>query len=281
MRNTVAGKHTAKQLRNFNGSCTNQYRTAFFDQRFNFSNNSIKLFAFGFINKILVIGANYRAVGRNNHHIQFINIPELTRFGFGSTCHTGKFAVHTEIILQCYSSISLSSSFNLYIFLSFDRLMQSIAVSAAFENTTGLLIHNLHLVIHHHIFHIYFEQGICFKQLIYSMDAFGFHGIIAKELCLLISFLFIRYLAAFHFGYFSAYIRKYIKFRIIVRFGNQIDAFISKFNGIIFFVDNKIQLIIHNVHVFRLFLHVEIFGFKQNCLDTGFAEEFNQRLVFW
>ena len=48
---------------------------------------------------------------------------KIARFGFGSTCHTSKFVVHTEVILQSHCSVCLRCSFYLYVFFCFNRLV--------------------------------------------------------------------------------------------------------------------------------------------------------------
>ena len=174
MRDTSHFQHSAEFFRNINGSSTNKTRTAMFPHFFYLIDYRVNFLFLRFINQVFFIVPDNGSVGWNYDNIQFVYFPKFSCFGFGCTGHTGKFVIHTEIILQRNSSIGLSDLSDFYTFFGFDSLMQSIRISSSFHHTSGLLINDLYFAVHHYIFFIFFKQCICFEQLIYSMKSLGF-----------------------------------------------------------------------------------------------------------
>ena len=170
MRNTAHTEHTAQKFTHLHRGRTHQYRTAFANQFLDLSYHGIVFLALGAVNAVVHIDAGNRTIRRNHHHIEFVDIPKLTRFRLGRTGHTREFIVHTEIILQGDGSKRLRCTFYLHVFLGFYGLVQTIRPAAAFHNTARLLIYDLHLVVHHHIIHILLKKRISFQELINGMN---------------------------------------------------------------------------------------------------------------
>ena len=172
MFNLTQCKHLAQHFRDFYRCGTNQYRTTGIYHLFDFFDNRFILFTLCLVYTVVHIDTGNRTVSRNNHYIQFIDIPEFTCFCFGSTCHTRQLMVHTEIVLKSDSSECLSSGFYLHSFFRFYCLMQAIAPTTTIHDTSGLFVYNLNLSVHYHIVSILFEHGVSLKQLIDSMYTF-------------------------------------------------------------------------------------------------------------
>ena len=171
MRNTAHSEHTAQKLTHLHRGRTHQYRTAFANQFLDLSYHGIVFLALGAVNAVVHIDAGNRTIRRNHHHIEFVDIPELTRFRLGRTGHTREFVVHTEIILQGDGSKRLGSGLHFHVFLCLHSLMQTIRPAATLHDTARLLIYDLHLVVHHHIIHILLKKRISFQELINGMNA--------------------------------------------------------------------------------------------------------------
>ena len=91
------------------------------------------------------------AIGWNDHRFQAINFLELVGFSVGCTGHASQLAVQTEVVLEGDGSHGLVFSLNGHTFFGFDRLVQTIAPSAAGHETTGELVHNDNLTLLHHV----------------------------------------------------------------------------------------------------------------------------------
>ncbi len=69
--------------------------------------------------------------------------------------------------------------------------MQSVRITAPFQNTPRLLIHDLHLVVHDHIFHIFLKHGVGLEQLVDGMYALRLNRIALHQLLFLLELFFI------------------------------------------------------------------------------------------
>ena len=67
--------------------------------------------------------------------------------------------------------------------------MQPVGITAPLQDTASLFIHDLYLVVHHHIFHIFFKEGIGLDQLVYRVNAFCFDGVVEHQRILLLDLL--------------------------------------------------------------------------------------------
>ena len=63
--------------------------------------------------------------------------------------------------------------------------------------------------------------------------------------------------------------------------GQQVDALVAQFNGIIFFIDDNIEGIVDDMHILGLLGEVEVFSLQHQRLHARFAEKFDQCLVLW
>jgi len=119
-------QHTAKQLGDLDRGCSHQYRPSGFGQLVNLVYDSIVFLTFCLVYQVFLIFSYHRAVCRDDHHIQLVYGPELTCFCFCGTGHTGQLVVHAEIILQGDGGKGLGGRLNLYPFLGFNSLVQSV-----------------------------------------------------------------------------------------------------------------------------------------------------------
>ena len=171
-------EHAAQKFRYFDRGGTHEHRTALFDELDDLFDHGVVFLALGLVNQVLTVVADNLAVGRDDHDIQLVDTPELRCFGFGRTGHTGQLVVHAEVVLQRDGSEGLRRGFDLDALLGFDGLMQPVRIAPAVQNTARLLIDDLHLVVHYHVFDIFLEHRVCLQQLDDRMHALGFDGVV-------------------------------------------------------------------------------------------------------
>ena len=99
MRNAEALQHARNGFADFNACRTYKHRSALIAHRLDLFDHRVVLLALRAIDHVVVIGANDRLVRRHNDDIELVNFEKLTSLGFGSSGHTGKLAIETEIIL--------------------------------------------------------------------------------------------------------------------------------------------------------------------------------------
>ncbi len=274
------GKHTAQQFRNFHRSGTYQDGTAFIGEAYHLFDHRGVFFPFGLVDTVILVVANNGFIGRDHHHVEFIDIPEFARFGFCRTGHTGQLAVHPEKVLQSNSGKGLGGCFHFYPLFRFDRLVQAVGVPASFHHTAGLFIHDLHFVIDHHILIIFFEQGIRFQQLVDSMHTFRLHGIVLQQFVFPGRFLILRKFSILQFRHFGPDIGQDKEIRIVRLPGQEINPFICQLYAVLLFIDHKIEGISHNMHITHLLLHIKSFDLKHCRPYSLLTEEFDKRFIF-
>ena len=125
-------QHAAQQFRNLDRGGTDQHRTALLDQFIDLFDHRRIFLAFGAVNQVVLVVADDRTVGRDDYDVQFVNVPELTRFGFGRTGHTAELVVHAEVVLQRNGRECLRGSFDFNAFFGFDGLVQAVRIAASF-----------------------------------------------------------------------------------------------------------------------------------------------------
>ena len=189
--------------------------------------------------------------------------------------------IHPKVVLQGNGGISLGGGFNLYVFFGFNGLVEPIGIPTSLHDPTCLFVNNFYLVVHHHVFHILFEKGIGFQQLIHTVNTFTLDVKIFKKRffkgCLFLRIQLLR----FYFSNFTSNVWKDKKVRIRIVFGKHLNSFFGEVNLIVFFVYNKVQFCIHYVHFSVVVLHVVIFCFLQELFDSFFTQKFDECFVFW
>ena len=150
-------QHLGEQLGDLYRCCADQHGATHSDHILDLLNHGGIFLLLGSIYAVVHIIADHRTIGRDLDDIELVDIIELARFGHGRTGHTGEFAIHTEVILQCDGGVGLSGSLHLNTLLGLDSLMEAIGIAAPLHDTSGLLIDDLDLIIIDHIFDILVE----------------------------------------------------------------------------------------------------------------------------
>ena len=174
----------------------------------------------------------------------------------------------------------MRGGFDLHILFGFDGLVQSVGVSSSLQDTACLFVDNLHLIIHHHVFNVLLKESISFQQLVYGVYTFCLDGIVAHQGAFFLQQIRLIQLLFLQFRQLRTNIRKDVKGCIFIRLCQQVYPLFGEFNGVVLLIDDKKEFIIDDVHVFRLFLQVEVLGFLHQGLHPRLTEEFDERFVF-
>ena len=70
-------------------------------------------------------------------------------------------------------------------------LVQSVAPAATFHDTAGLLIHDLHLAVDHHILVVLVEHTVGLQQLLQGMYALTLYGVVVQQFVFLVETLLV------------------------------------------------------------------------------------------
>ena len=182
VRNLTHLQHLAQHLRDFHRSRTDQHGTSGLDEHLDFLDDGFIFLTLCLIHAVVHVLACNRTVGRNLHHVEFIDVPKLAGLGYGRTGHTRQLMIHAEIVLQGNRGKSLGCSLHFNVLLGFHSLMQAVAPTTPVHDTSRLLVHNLHFAVDDDIFIVAVEHGISFQQLLQGVHTFALHGIVGIEL---------------------------------------------------------------------------------------------------
>ena len=147
--------------------------------------------------------------------------------------------IHAEVVLESDGCECLRGGLNFHTFLGLDGLMETVAVTATFHDTSGLLIDDLDLTFVNHVFHILLEEGVGFEELGDSVDTLCLDGIFLHELIL--AFLTLcGIFDMFCLGELRCNVGEYEELRIVSLTGKLIDTLISEFDATVFLIDDEV-----------------------------------------
>ena len=188
--------------------------------------------------------------------------------------------VHTEVVLKCDGSKGLCSSLYLYVLLSFNSLVQTIAPATAFHDTSCLLIHNLHLSVHDNIFVVLIEHGVTLQELLQGVNTFALYTIVSQHLVFLVKTLLVgKVCTCLEFTHFCCDIRQYEEFLVVYLLSQPVGSLIGKVGRIHFLVYYEVQWLSSLRHLTVVVCHVVLLGFQQTSLDTFLRKILDQWLV--
>ena len=100
------------------------------------------------------------AVGRDDHHFELVDLVELFGFGVGRAGHPRQLAVLAEVILEGHRRERLVLALDLDLLLGLDRLMKTIAPTAAGHQPSGELVDDHDAVVLDHVLDVELEERV-------------------------------------------------------------------------------------------------------------------------
>ena len=272
-------EHAAQQLRHLDRRGAHKHRTALAHQLDNFFDDGVVFFLGRLVDQVVIVFSDYRLVGRDDDDVEFVDVPKLAGLGLGRTGHARQLAVHSEVVLKRDGGVGLGGGLDLDVFLGFDGLVQTVGISAAFHYTAGLFVDDFHFVVNHHIFDVLLEQRVCLQQLVDRVDALALDSIVLQQLVLLLELFLVSETRFFERRYFGADIGQHKELRVFRRAGQGVYTLLCQLDGVVLFVNHKVERIGHDVHVAIVLLHIEVLGLEHLRLDAGLAQELDERPV--
>ena len=150
-------EHAREQFADLDRGRAHEDRSAGFAEGYDVIDDGVVLLALRFVNEVFAVLSGNGPVGRDDHHVKLVNVPQLTRFGFRRAGHARELVVHAEVVLKRDRGVGLCGRLHLHVFLRFNGLVQAVGVASAVHDAARLLVDNLDLVIHHHIVHVLLE----------------------------------------------------------------------------------------------------------------------------
>ena len=152
MRHACFNQFLRKKITGFNGNSTYQDWLTFLVTRLNIFYYSLEFCIETSVEKVWMVNTLDWTVGWNWNNTDVVDFAEFFFFCFTSTSHTCQFFIHTEKVLVGNRSWSLRFILDWHTFFSFNRLVQTIRVTATFHSASSKLVDNQDfLLFTHHI----------------------------------------------------------------------------------------------------------------------------------
>ena len=171
-------EHAAEQFGRLDAGRADQNRLLLGVPLFDLLDHRIVFFAPRLVDPVVRILAGHIAIGRDDHDIEGVNVVELVGLCFGRAGHAAEFFVEAEIILDGDGGQGLGLAVDLHPFLRLDRLMQTVAPTAARHFPAGELVDDENLVFLDDIFHVLLVKAVGLEQLGDVVDALGLRVIV-------------------------------------------------------------------------------------------------------
>ena len=273
-------EHTAEEFAHVHTGRTDEDGAAREAHLLHLGNDSGILLALRLIDAVVHVDTLNGAVGGDFHHVEFVDIPELASLRDGGTSHTGQLVVHTEVVLEGDGGEGLCGGFHLHVLLGFDGLVQTVAPAAAFHDTARLLIDNLDLSVHHHVFFVDAEHRVSLEQCENRMYALALDGIVREEFVLAHHAFFVRQArVGFKGREFGGHVGEHEELVVVYLVGQPFVTLVRQVNGVEFLVHDEVERVGGFGHTAVVVLHIDGLGLEHTRLDTRFAEELDERIV--
>ena len=177
--------------------------------------------------------------------------------------------IHTEVVLQGDGGKGLSCSLNLYVLLGLNSLMQTIAPTATFHDTAGLLVNNLHLAINHYILIVLVEHAVGLEQLLQGVNTLALNSVVTHQLVFLVKALLIgQTCLGLKCRKLGGDIGQYKEFVIVYLISKPCCTLIGKVARVHLLVDYEIQRLHALRHTAVVVLHVDVLSVLHTALDA-------------
>jgi hypothetical protein len=105
------------------------------------------------VDGVRLLDAPQLAVGRDDHHLELVDLVELLGFGVGRAGHARQLAVFAEVILEGDRRERLVLALDLDLLFGLDRLVQAVAPAPPGHQAAGELVDDDHRPVLDHTRH--------------------------------------------------------------------------------------------------------------------------------
>ena len=145
------GQQLADELAVFDAGGAHQHRLATFMAVANVFRDGVVLLFGRLVDEVVVVLADGRPVGRDDHRFQAVDLLEFIGFRVGRARHAAELAVHAEVVLEGHRGQRLVLALDLHTFLGFHGLVQAVAPAPARHQAAGELIDDDHFAVLHDV----------------------------------------------------------------------------------------------------------------------------------
>ena len=153
-------QHAGKEFVGLDRGGADQHRLAALDAGADVLDHRVPLLVGGTVDLVVLVLAPGRAVGRDDHGLEAVDLLELEGLGVGGAGHAGELAVHAEVVLEGDRGQGLVLGLDAHAFLGLDRLVQAVGPAPAGHQATGELVDDDDLAVLHHVLLVAVVEGV-------------------------------------------------------------------------------------------------------------------------
>jgi hypothetical protein len=171
-------EQAGKQFRVLDRGGADQHRLAALVAGADVGDDGRVLLGGGAVDLVVLVLADHRPVGRDDHGFQAVDLLEFVGLGVGRAGHAGELAVHAEIVLEGDRGQGLVLGLDRHAFLGLDRLVQAVRPAPARHQAAGEFVDDHHLAVLHHVLLVAVEQVVRPQGGVEVMDQQDVRGLV-------------------------------------------------------------------------------------------------------
>ena len=146
--------------------------------------------------------------------------------------------------------------------------MQAVRIAAPVEDTSRLLVDDLHLVVHDHILHVALEHRVGLEQLVDRMHTLRLDRVVVDDLILALGLLLGRDVALLQIGYLAADVGQHEESVLVEVLRQHVVSLVRQLYRVELLVDDEVEVVDYLGHAAVVVLHVYVLGLLELGLDT-------------
>ena len=139
------------------------------------STTAVELLALGLEHHVRAVAADHRTVGRDQVHVEVVDLRELRRLGVGRAGHARDLLVHAEEVLEGHGGERLVLAADRDPLLGLHRLVQAVGPAPSGHQAPGELVDDHHLLLPalagaHDVVDVQFFEGVGGERLVHRVQ---------------------------------------------------------------------------------------------------------------
>ena len=163
-------QHARQRLRHVDAHRAHQHRQAALVHAVDFLDDGRVLLAPRLVDEVVLVHPPHRAIGRDHHDFELVDLVELGFLGLGRPRHPGQLLVHPEVVLAGDRREGLGLFAHHHVFLRFHRLVQAVRPAPAGHEAAGELVHDEDLPLLHDVVHVLLVEHVRLEQLVDDVE---------------------------------------------------------------------------------------------------------------
>ena len=269
-------EQAAQDLGDFHRDRTHQNRQVPLIEPRDLLDDRIVFLPLGAIDQIVVVHPAHGLVRGDHHHVQLVDLEQLSGLGLGRSRHARQFVVEPEEVLKRDRGQRLGLPLDGHALFGLQRLVKPIAEAPSRHQPSGELIHDHHPALVDHVSHVLLEQGVGFEKLADIVHLLALGRVLPVEFVALLDLFFVweRFVLFDPLDFFAQIGKQK---QILFARGERLTPLFRQIHGMGFLVYGEVKLLVYLAQ--SLIPHKIRFHSGDELLDPLLLKELHQTFV--